>query len=175
MGRQKIKVYNKNGVEIKDEWLRKRTLAANRLTRKPRKPEVEENIRRNRQRTIEDAKNKPYVTGIKWNLASHLREDICDKLATQDLYGLGPGVYPVEKYPVIPHDNCHCWNELIFDNDYFKNYKPSPEELKRVKSDPKYPEFKKWAKNWLRRVDPEYKKKKNVKNKSSLRFFLWGF
>jgi hypothetical protein len=32
MGRQKIKVYDKNGKEIKDEWLRKRILAANRIT-----------------------------------------------------------------------------------------------------------------------------------------------
>jgi hypothetical protein len=49
MARQKIKVYDENGVEIKDEWLRKRTLAANRIIRKQRKPKVEANIRGNRK------------------------------------------------------------------------------------------------------------------------------
>jgi len=158
MARQKIKVYDKDGVEIKDEYLRKRILATRRIISKPRKPEVEAYIRRNRKRLVEEAKNQPFIKGIQWHLGPHQREDICDKLATQDLYGLGPGCYPANAYPDIPHDNCHCWDTEIVDKDYFKNYSPSEEEMAAIKKDPKYPEFKKWAEDWLARRHPEDRK-----------------
>lgn len=161
MARQKIKGYGKNGKEITDEWLRKRTLAANRIIRKQRKPEVEANIRRNRKALVEEVKNKPYIKGLKWNLGAHLREDICDKLATQNLYGLGPGCYPANSYPEIPHDNCHCWDSQIFDDEYFEK-NPSKEVIDAVKKDPKYPEFKKWAEDFLARHDPEYRKNEKI-------------
>ena len=55
------------------------------------------------------AKNSTIVKGIKWNLSrSHPEEDICDTWATQDLYGLGPGVYPPDKLPP-GHPNCLCY------------------------------------------------------------------
>lgn len=171
MGRQKIKVYDENGKEIEDEWLRKRTVAANRLIKKPRKAEVEENIRRNQKRHIDEAQNKPYIKGIKWNLGAHLREDICDKLATQDLYGLGPGVYPPDRYPAIPHDNCHCWDDDILDDEYFK--KPIPKEvIEAVKKDPGYPEFKKCAKDWPYRVSSDFKKERETKRNRKIAVVL---
>lgn len=55
------------------------------------------------------AKNSAIVKGIKWNLSrSHPKYDICDEWATQDLYGLGPGVYPPDKLPP-GHPNCLCY------------------------------------------------------------------
>ena len=153
MARQKIKVFDSRGIEIKDEWLRKRTLAANRIIRRQRKPEIEANIRGNRKAFVEEAKNKPYVKALKWNLGAHLKEDICDKLTTQDLYGLGPGCYPVNAYPEIPHDNCHCWDSYIFDDDCFRNYQPSKEEIEALKRDPHYPELKKWVDGFLSKVE----------------------
>lgn len=58
---------------------------------------------------IECAKREPWNDGIKWNLsASHKIVDICDVYASQDLYGLGKGGYPVDKVP-IRHPNCWCF------------------------------------------------------------------
>ena len=58
---------------------------------------------------IECAKREPWNDGIKWNLsASHRVPDICDVYASQDLYGLGKGGYPVDKVP-IRHPNCWCF------------------------------------------------------------------
>ena len=55
------------------------------------------------------AQNSSIVKGIKWNLShSHPEPDICDEWATQDLYGLGPGVYPPDKLPP-GHPNCLCY------------------------------------------------------------------
>src|SRR5690606_768780 len=59
---------------------------------------------------IERAKATPWVAGIKWHLsASHRRPCECEVLARQDLYGLGPGVYPPDRMPDIPHPSCHCF------------------------------------------------------------------
>ncbi len=53
----------------------------------------------------------PVVEGIKWELsAQHPEWDVCDYLSKQDLYGLGPGVYPPELLPPKPHPNCLCYS-----------------------------------------------------------------
>jgi hypothetical protein len=53
----------------------------------------------------------PVVQGIKWELsARHPEWDVCDYLSKQDLYGLGPGVYPPELLPPKPHPNCLCYS-----------------------------------------------------------------
>jgi hypothetical protein len=45
---------------------------------------------------------------------AHTEYDICDWWATADLYGLGPGVYPKENGPDIPHHpNCRCIAEPV--------------------------------------------------------------
>lgn len=36
------------------------------------------------------------------------KEDMCDVLAEQDLFDLGPGMYPVEEWPEAPHPHCAC-------------------------------------------------------------------
>lgn len=52
----------------------------------------------------------PLVEGVARDLApAHDHTDHCDVLASQDLYGMGPGVYPVGKAPplaVHPFDMC---------------------------------------------------------------------
>ena len=58
---------------------------------------------------IQAAKREPWNKGIKWNLsASHPRPDICDIYASQDLFGLGAGVYPPDDVPVR-HPRCLCF------------------------------------------------------------------
>ena len=50
------------------------------------------------------------VKGIKWNLSPrHPEPDICDVYASVDLYGLGPGVFPPEYLPPLPHPHCLCF------------------------------------------------------------------
>lgn len=56
------------------------------------------------------AEQSPIVSGIKWNLSSrHSIWDVCDILSSQDLYGLGQGVYPPGKLPPRPHPNDLCF------------------------------------------------------------------
>ena len=66
------------------------------------------------------AKESDIVKGIKWNLShSHTGEHDCEceKFATQDLYGLGPGVYPPDKIP-ISHPNCMCYlTDVLYEGE----------------------------------------------------------
>jgi hypothetical protein len=63
---------------------------------------------------LDQAKKLPFVKGVKWN-RSRTEYDcsICENLATADLYGLGPGVYPADKAPTIPHPHCRCFYTTI--------------------------------------------------------------
>jgi len=59
--------------------------------------------------TYSRGRTSPSYKGSKWMLSdAHPVVDICDTLATQDLYRLGPGVYPRGEEPVVPHPNCLC-------------------------------------------------------------------
>ncbi len=51
--------------------------------------------------------------------------------------------------------NCNCWLSEVINNDYFKDYTPSPELLKQVQEDPRFPEFKAWATGWLSKMGME--------------------
>lgn len=56
------------------------------------------------------AKASKVVAGLKWNLSpAHGQYDVCDPLANQDVYGLGPGVYPPGSVPLYPHPHCVCF------------------------------------------------------------------
>lgn len=65
---------------------------------------------------IQGSKMNPFSKGVKWNLSSsHYErqvkrwgEDICDKYATENLYGLGSGVYPPDEAP-LEHPNGLCY------------------------------------------------------------------
>ena len=61
--------------------------------------------------------NDPFVASVQWELSpvrsaspdsTFTPPDECDFLATQDLFGLGPGVYPVDKVPPPPHPYDRC-------------------------------------------------------------------
>lgn len=53
----------------------------------------------------------PWVKAVKWNLSkSHPgKPDACDKLATQNSFGLGRGCYPADALPDKPHPQCLCF------------------------------------------------------------------
>ena len=50
------------------------------------------------------------IEAVQWKLSSaHPCYDICDLYANADLYGLGKGVFPKDKVPILPaHPNCMC-------------------------------------------------------------------
>ena len=59
---------------------------------------------------VKAAQLSTVVLGLKWNLSpAHGIYDVCDPLSNQDVYGLGPGVYPPENAPLYPHPNCFCY------------------------------------------------------------------
>jgi hypothetical protein len=64
--------------------------------------------------------DEPWSTGMEWHLSnSHPEKDICDLLATQDLHGLGKGVYPFGEVPV-EHPNGLCYRTPVqVDEDEF--------------------------------------------------------
>lgn len=54
------------------------------------------------------------VVGVRWTLSSrHPHADECDVYANQDLYGLGPGGYPMDRIPPTPHPMCIPPGHLI--------------------------------------------------------------
>jgi len=69
----------------------------------------------------EYAKNRSWIIGEKWNrVAGALECGECDTYATQDLYGLGSGVYPGGEIP-ISHPQCLCFLTDIIKRDIFKS------------------------------------------------------
>jgi hypothetical protein len=55
----------------------------------------------------------PLIYAVKWSLAPDRgtqegKPDICDVLATVDAYGMGPGVFPLDRVPPIPHPEDRC-------------------------------------------------------------------
>lgn len=57
----------------------------------------------------------PDVIGMKYNLSpNHPRTDICDVHAHANLYGLGPGVYPVGQAPWPAHPNTMSYLTAVF-------------------------------------------------------------
>lgn len=77
---------------------------------------------------IQHSLRDPMVRATKWNRSpAHSDIDECDVLATQDLYGLGGGVYPVMRTPPIAHP--FCMRELTTvtrDPSRFGEPKPHP-------------------------------------------------
>lgn len=70
----------------------------------------------NTEAYIQGSRKNPFCKGLKWNLSSSHYErqvkrhglDICDKYAEENIYKLGAGVFPPDKYP-ISHPNCLCY------------------------------------------------------------------
>ncbi len=50
------------------------------------------------------------IKGVKWNcLDSERTCQTCREYVSQNLYGLGPGIYPPDKIPPMPHIGCICF------------------------------------------------------------------
>lgn len=68
-----------------------------------------------RTAAAEYAKSKTWVKGIQWHRAAGHGEcstGECDEYATNDLYGLGAGVYPPDALP-ISHPQCQCYITIV--------------------------------------------------------------
>lgn len=65
------------------------------------------------------------IVAFQWKLSSrHPRYDICDFYANADLYGLGKGVYPKDKFPRLPaHPHCMCHIKPLTELDIDVNKK----------------------------------------------------
>lgn len=63
----------------------------------------------------------PAYLGSQYMLSdSHPEPDICDDLASADLYGLGPGVYKKGEEPAFPHPQCLCYViPVVLDREEF--------------------------------------------------------
>lgn len=60
----------------------------------------------------------PDVIGMKFNLSpNHPKPDICDVHARANLYGLGPGVYPVGQAPWPAHPNTMSYLTAVFHDE----------------------------------------------------------
>ena len=63
--------------------------------------------------SIKDYLENPYIEAVQWLLANNrlkMYEDKCDcnDIAYEDVYGLGCGIYPIDKVPDRPHVMCLC-------------------------------------------------------------------
>ena len=60
----------------------------------------------------------PQVESARWRLSpvrgtQQDKPDECDILAGQDLYGIGRGIFPLNRVPVRPHPNDRCWLQSV--------------------------------------------------------------
>lgn len=77
------------------------------------------------------------VRGLKWTLSSnHPEYDVCDELARQDLFGLGPGVYPPGKLPSLPHPNCQCSSRFVLRDPDERGEPVDPSRRQREPEEP---------------------------------------
>ena len=63
--------------------------------------------------TLEDYADNPFVEAVKWLLANNRLKQYedkccCNELAYEDKYGLGHGIFPLDKVPDRPHVMCLC-------------------------------------------------------------------
>ena len=59
----------------------------------------------------EGYKDNPAIYGVKQILSNNRPagfHDVCDNMVSEDLHGLGPGVFPVNEAPSKPHVQCLC-------------------------------------------------------------------
>ncbi len=67
--------------------------------------------------SVDQAQRTPGVTCLEWVLSrEHPVEDICDVYASADLFGFGPGRYPLDRPPELPaHPSCLCSVRPVLD------------------------------------------------------------
>lgn len=63
------------------------------------------------------------VAAYRWKLSSrHPHFDICDMYAHADLWGLGPGIFPKDKTPILPvHPHCLCHLSPVYRSEIDKS------------------------------------------------------
>lgn len=79
------------------------------------------------------------VIAFRWTLSSrHPYFDICDIHAAVNLYGLGPGVYPKNKFPRRPaHPHCMCLIEPVYVGELHEDPEVECRMLANAKFDPR--------------------------------------
>lgn len=82
---------------------------------------------------IENMREAPMVEAWRWRLSpvrgtQQGKPDVCDILAFLDVYGLGSGLFPVEKVPRRPHPFDRCWGQSVTRQvEEWTTPKPDPE------------------------------------------------
>lgn len=100
--------------------------------------------------TISAGMISPSCNGIKFILSgSHPKPDICDDITGVDNYGLGIGVYPIDKAPNYPfHPNCLC--TILTANEQPEQF---VERLKRWTKNPmSEPGLEDWYQNVYKKI-----------------------
>lgn len=117
-----------------------------------------ETIRAYRESYIASTRGQSFTKGYRWSLSSgHKVADVCDLLAGQDLYGLGPGGYPVDQVPDIPHPSDLCTLTAIIDEHHFDR------RIAEIEGTPEPPRTwesgnRETSEAWLRRQAPELRR-----------------
>ena len=91
----------------------------------------------------------PGNRGIKWKLSPAERNcSTCSTLATQDNYGLGPGIYPPDKLPVTPHPQCMCstYQIVISTDELARNW------VEWMDNKSTHPELTEWYRAYYRKA-----------------------
>lgn len=92
-----------------------------------------ESVEAFRDAQLKSYEGQEWVKGVRWTLSPrHPHREICDVLANQDLYGLGPGGYPIDKVPER-HVGCLCSLSSIADTEHFAR------EQAKAKGEPEPP------------------------------------
>ena len=72
----------------------------------------------------------PLTEAVRWTLAPNRGRieppDVCDALAGEDFYGLGPGVFPVNRVPAPPHPFDRC-ERVPIPRPFERRDQPKPE------------------------------------------------
>jgi hypothetical protein len=116
-----------------------------------------ESVEAMRRSYVAQAKGKPGVVCFQWTLSnrheSHehggSREDVCDILAHANSHGLGPGRYPAEHVPKLPHPGCLCAVHAVVDRKHFERAESERGQVPDDMRDRKSPD----AIGWLKQND----------------------
>lgn len=74
-----------------------------------RRIHVSESNNASRESNTAALNESPVVTAATWQRSGrHHIPDACDVLASANLYGYGPGMFPPDKWPLAPHPFCGC-------------------------------------------------------------------
>ena len=76
------------------------------------------------------SQRSPVVKALQWNLSHrHPKPDECDVYEKHDFHGMGPGVYPPEYLPPLPHPHCLCFNtHVLYAPGEWRKPHPPPQE-----------------------------------------------